>query len=433
MTFAGGDIIARLRDGSWFDRRHVRAGAIILLLVQLAAFLFIVAGTHGWIVPLTRPTTTDFVSFYAAGKLADAGTPALAYDHAAHLKVEEQATSPGIEYEFFNYPPVYQLVFTVLAPLPYLVAFLLFEGATLALWLFVGRRILDERGTTAAVALAAFPIVFWNFGLGQNAFLTAALFGAATLQLERRPIVAGMLFGALCYKPQFGLLLPFALAAGGYWRTIAAAAATVVALVLLSVLVLGADTWHAFLATAGASPAMYQSGRVLFAGMANPFGAMRLLGADPPVAYVVQIAASLSALVLVVAVWRARLSLPTRAAVLAAATLVAAPLSLLYDLMLAAVAGCWLIRDRASPAAAGWERTVLVALYVILLDGRGIAEALHVPAFPLAALALLAIAVARAWREAALSRAPVVSPITAETGSRRVDKDAGPAPEATPS
>jgi hypothetical protein len=102
-------------------------------------------------------------------------------------------------------------------------------------------------------------------------------------------------------------------------------------------------------------------------------------------------------------------------------------------LMLAAVAGCWLIRDRASPAAAGWERTVLVALYVILLDGRGIAEALHVPAFPLAALALLAIAVARAWREAALSRAPVVSPITAETGSRRVDKDAGPAPEATPS
>ena len=66
-----------------------------------------VAGTHGWIVPLDKPTTTDFVSFYAAGKLADAGTPALAYDQAAHLAAEEAITAPGIRYQYFNYPPVF--------------------------------------------------------------------------------------------------------------------------------------------------------------------------------------------------------------------------------------------------------------------------------------------------------------------------------------
>src|SRR5579862_6589864 len=107
---------------TWLDRRRIGAAARILLALQLAGFLFIVAGTHGWIVPLPRPTTTDFVSFYAAGALANAGTPELAYDPHAHLAAEERATAAGIEYQFFNYPPVFILLCSLLARLPYLVA-----------------------------------------------------------------------------------------------------------------------------------------------------------------------------------------------------------------------------------------------------------------------------------------------------------------------
>src|SRR5947209_14117990 len=109
----------------WLDRRRIGIGAALLLCLELALFAFFVAGTHGWIVPLDRPTTTDFASFYAAGALADAGTPELAYNHAAHLAAEEAATAPGIEYQFFNYPPVYLLICAALASLPYLVAFCL--------------------------------------------------------------------------------------------------------------------------------------------------------------------------------------------------------------------------------------------------------------------------------------------------------------------
>jgi alpha-1,2-mannosyltransferase len=371
----------------------------VLLAIELAIFGFIVAGTHGWIVPLPRPTTTDFVSFYAAGALADAGTPALAYDRAAHLGAEERVTGAGIEYQFFNYPPVFILLCAALAGLPYLVAFMVFEVATLVLYLCVATRILGDRSGTALLALLAFPIVFWNFGLGQNAFLTAGLFGAATLLLDRRPMVAGLLFGALCYKPQFGVLIPLALLAGGEWRAFAAAGAAFAALVLASLALFGAATWQAFLATVGASPAMYESGRILFAGMANTFGAARLLGAGVPLAYGLQAAASLIAAAIVVVVWRRRLSLPTRAATLAAASLVAAPLALLYDLMLAVIAAAWLVRDGDSPAASAWQKIALAALFILLLDGRDLAERWHVPAFPLAAMALLAIAGARAGRE----------------------------------
>ena len=57
------------------DRDRVLAYSRVLLAVEIAAFLFLVAGTRGLIAPLTGPTSTDFVSFYAAGDLADAGTP----------------------------------------------------------------------------------------------------------------------------------------------------------------------------------------------------------------------------------------------------------------------------------------------------------------------------------------------------------------------
>ncbi|HVB15931.1 MAG TPA: glycosyltransferase family 87 protein, partial [Stellaceae bacterium] len=198
--------LAALRSGAWLDRRRIMLCASVLLAAEIASFAFIIAGTHGWIVPLDRPTTTDFVSFYAAGRLADAGTPQLAYNFAAHLAAEEAVTAPGIQYQFFYYPPVYQLLCAVLARMPYLVAFVAFAAATLFAYIAVACRILGDRSLTALVALLAFPEIFWTLGLGQNAFLSAALFGGATLLVDRRPVIAGILFGALCYKPHFGLL-----------------------------------------------------------------------------------------------------------------------------------------------------------------------------------------------------------------------------------
>jgi Glycosyltransferase family 87 len=404
---------ARLLGGGWLDRWRVGIGAAVLLVMQVVGLTFFVIGTHGWVVPVTKPTTTDFVSFYAAGRLADAGSPALAYDRAAHRAAEERATGPGINYEYFNYPPVYILPFTVLARLPYLVAFVLFEAATLALYLFVGARILGERSGAALCALGAVPIVFWNVGLGQNGFLTAALFGAATLIIDRRPVAAGLLFGALCYKPQFGLLLPLALAAAGEWRAFAAAAAAVAALVLLSLALFGVATWQAFLGTAAASHALYESGQILFGGMANTFGAARLVGLGVTLAYALQALVSLAAAGAVVIVWRRPLPLPTRAAVLASAALVAAPLSLLYDLLLGVVAAAWLVRGRDSPAAAGWEKNALALLYLAILGGPRFFANWRVPVYSLAALALFALAAGRARRELALRAA------MAGTGSPR--------------
>jgi alpha-1,2-mannosyltransferase len=383
--------------GNSLDHGRIVSYCAILLAIEISCFLFLVAGTHGLITPLSAPTSTDFVSFYAAGSLADAGTPELVYDQAAHGAAEERATESGVEYRFFYYPPVFLLLCAPLARLPYLVAFLVFEGATLILYLIVVRSILDECSFAGLVPILAFPAVFWTLGLGQNAFLTAALFGAGTLCIDRRPIAAGLLFGALCYKPHFGLLVPVALAAGGHWRAFIAAFAAAAGLCLSSLMLFGWVTWSDFFTTVAASHATYESGRVAFGGLVSPFGAVLLLGGNSTTAYAVQAGATLSAGLLVGFVWRSGHALPIRAATLAAATLVAIPVILIYDLMLAAVAVVWLVSARNGDELRVWEKVALAGSFLLLLDPRDFAEVSHVPVAPLVGVALIVAVATRVF------------------------------------
>jgi hypothetical protein len=391
---------------------RIRLGCGILLAIEIAVFLFMAAGTHGLVVPLAKPTSTDFVSFYAAGSLANAGTPEFAYDRAAHYAAEERAAAVGIDYNFFFYPPPFLLLCAILAHLPYIAAFVIFEAASLALYLFVARHIVGDRDRAILVCLLAFPPVLWTLGLGQNAFLTAGLFGAATLLVDRRPVLAGLFFGALCYKPHFGLLVPVALAAGSHWRAFAAAFLSAAALCLLSLALFGWEVWHDYLVAAVASPAVYQSGRISFTGFVNPFGAVLLLGGTPAMAYAAQATAILAAASLVAYVWYARLSLPVRAATLAAATLIAAPVALFYDLMLAAVAAAWLLRIDGTHCAAEWEKLALAVLLLLTLNPRSLSEMTQLPIGPLVTLGFAAFVITHVVRAHAIATNTASGPLS---------------------
>ncbi len=385
------------RFGELLDRRRIGAYCTALLAIEIAAFLFFAAGTYGLIVPLATPTSTDFVSFYAAGSLADSGAPELAYDRDAHYAAEQRATAPGIAYNYFYYPPVFVLLCALVARLPYLPAFVAFQAASFALYLAAMIRIIGEWRWSTLLPILAFPAILWNIGLGQNAFLTAALFAAATLLVDRRPIVAGLLFGAICYKPTFGLLIPVALAAGGRWRAFAAAAASLTGLALVSLALFGASTWHAFLSAALNASPVYEAG-VKLAGYVTPFGAIRLLGGPPTLAYIVQGLVSLGAIAGVGYAWARNLSLPVRAAALCSATLVATPFVMWYDLVLASVAAAWLYAgDKLSVG----DRVVLAALMLMVFYPTRIGQTFHVPIGPIAALAFAVLVARIAWCEAA--------------------------------
>ena len=88
-------VLEGLKGGAWLTRRRMLEYGTILLLLEVAGFLFFAAGTHGLIVPLEKPNSSDFVSFYAAGSLANAGTPSLAYDAVAIMPSNSRSPREG--------------------------------------------------------------------------------------------------------------------------------------------------------------------------------------------------------------------------------------------------------------------------------------------------------------------------------------------------
>jgi hypothetical protein len=390
-------------------RRLMPQGSILaisgaLIALQLVILGFLVAGSLG-LVKRYGPDTVSFVSFYAAGELAAHGYPALAYDEPILTEAQEDLTHPGVRVIPFLYPPVYLLLCAPLALLPALVAFVAFEAATLALYLGVLRRILDASGWRWVLPALAFPATFWTIGYGQNAFLTAALFGGATLLIDRRPAFAGALFGLMCYKPHFLLLVPVALVAGRRWATIVSAAATVALLAGVSIAVFGLPVWHAYVQSVIASAGLsdFEIEHINILASVSPYAAARLFGLPNGQARILQLLATAFCVLLVAYVWGTRASLPVRSAVLAAATVVAVPYGLLYDLMFAAVGGAWLIRMGRTYGFGTWEIPALAAVYVLPLFAFQAGLMLHLPLAPLVGCGLLAVAGARAWRERGMS------------------------------
>jgi hypothetical protein len=390
-------LIDPLRRAEWLDRDRIVAWGTALLGIEMAFAVFIALWQHGAFFVVENPTSSDFVSFFAAGKLALSGTPALAYDQAAHYAVQQQASMPGAPYQFFFYPPVFLFLCAVFAVLPYFLAYAAIQIASLGFFLWVMRAILRESGRAWLFPVLAFPAVFWTVGLGQNAFLTAGLFGAFTLLLDRRPLLAGIVLGLLCYKPHFGMLVPVALLAGGYWRSFLSAAATVIGLVGLSVALFGWETWQVYFHAFSGSGQVYQSGRIDLAGMVTVFGAMRLNGFSAELAYGMQGASAVAMAALVALIWRRCPGQPARFASLAAATLLAVPLALLYDQMLLLVAGAWLIRDGRANGFLGWEKIALLATYPLVLLLWPLGTGWHLPLGPVLSLAVLALGLRRLW------------------------------------
>jgi alpha-1,2-mannosyltransferase len=391
-------LLHQLRRADWLTRDRVIAWSSVMFIIELLVLVFLALWQRGLLGPAGNSPASDFVSFYAAGKLAIAGTPQLAYDQSAHYLVQQYVTGTSAAHQFFFYPPVFMLLCAPLATMSYLVAFAVFVIATLAIYLAVMAALVREPAPTWVPPVLAFPAVFWTIGLGQNAFLTAALFGGFTLLLKRRPLAAGLLLGLLCYKPHFGLLVPVALLAGREWRAIVGAAISISGLIVLSLAVFGWETWTAYLAAFVHSDQVYTTGRVDFAGVITPFGASRLLGLDTSVAYAIQIVATMVAVIIVALVWRRSTNHNLRCATLLAATLFAVPLALLYDQLLLCAAVAWLIREARQTGLLNWEAPVLVATYPVSLITLTVGQGYHVPLGLLTTGAVLALCLRRTWQ-----------------------------------
>ncbi|WP_163332008.1 glycosyltransferase 87 family protein, partial [Klebsiella aerogenes] len=86
---------------------------------------------------------------------------------------------------------------------PYAAAFALWSGLSFLPYLIV-IRLLVGRPFGWMVGIG-FPTALFNGLVGQNGFLTTALFGGTLQLLPLRPVLAGVCLGLLTYKPQYGI------------------------------------------------------------------------------------------------------------------------------------------------------------------------------------------------------------------------------------
>jgi hypothetical protein len=130
-----------------------------------------------------------------------------------------------------------------------------------------------------------------------------------------------VLIGSLCYKPQFGLLIPLALVAGRHWRALAAASTTVLGLCALTLLAFGPEVWEAFRASLSLTrTVVLEQGNTGWEKIQTLFSAARSLGATVGRAYGVQAVGTLACAALVVLTWRRSEDQAARIAVLVAAS-----------------------------------------------------------------------------------------------------------------
>ena len=290
----------------------------------------------------------DFNEVYAAGTMAKAGEAARAYDWPAHRQAQAAVLGHPVtwkDYLGWHYPPPFLLAAVALTALPYVAAFLVWGLATLLAYLLVMRRIIGR--AEAWLAALAFPSTFFNFAVGQNGFVSAALMGGTLSLLQTRPVVAGVLLGLLTYKPQLGLLFPFALAAGGHWRALLSATVTAIALFLASSAAFGIAAWQAFFhSITHTVSAVLMQGMAGWGKLNSLYGLCRWIGASAGMAGTVQVAAALALIGSMIWLWRSRAGFNLKAAGLVTASLVATPYLYVYDFAVLVVALGFLFRDR---------------------------------------------------------------------------------------
>jgi hypothetical protein len=332
----------------------------------------------------------DFLNTWMGGRSVFAGGPAPWFDAQAYNAALREMLGTAYLEHYWSYPPHVLLFIWPFGLLPYLPAYLAWCVIGVALYVVacspvIARQRLLFVATAPAVAVCVF--------FGQNGFYTAALLIGGLVCLDRRPVLAGVLFGILTVKPQLGLLLPVVLLLERRWLTIAAAVATAAVLVTATALLFGWPIWLEYWQKVVPQQQWLteHGGDLLFAMVSSVFFGARLVHLPLGVAWGLQgLIAALALAAVVWTYWKRRdpaLSL----ALFVTATFLFTPYILNYDMVVLGFVVA-LLRQRADNTMR--DHWLLIAVWSLPVTMMIAA----VGWIPLAPIVLIAFACRLLWR-----------------------------------
>jgi hypothetical protein len=366
-----------IREARWLDTGRVRAYAVLLGIASAGLLI------ATWLQAMKRDGS-DFLAFWGSARAVLEGIPQAAYD----LQWQEQvqtAAGPTGWFAFVN-PPPFLFLTAPFGTLPFPLAWIVWVAATYSAWAWLSVRAFPRLWPLAIV----FPGALIAAGHAQNGFVTGALLVGGVALLDRRPVLAGALLGALIVKPHLALLVPFWLAAGGRWSAFVAAGASAAGLLALSWLAFGTETMVAYTRSWEASAALMRGADADFLLRMSTLYAQLRIHAGQVFANGAALVLALAMIAVVMVSWRrfGQNGMAT-GSVMLAATALASPYLFNYDLPFLILPILWLVREGLCHGFRPWEKALLVALWVAPYATRAAALPLGLNLMPLAAGALL--------------------------------------------
>ena len=300
----------------------------------------------------------DFFALWTSAFITHGGDAAVNFNvdvlHARQVALGMDADA----YNPFPYPPTFLLLLGPLGRLPLHQAFYVFMIPTFVVYVLamaVGRW----REWWWALGACVAPATGLTLISGQTGYLSGALMVAGLRLLPARPLLAGVMFGLLTYKPQLGVLVPVALLAMGGWRAIAAAVATFAVLAAAAGYAYGFNLWGLWAHSLVEYATRFKP---VVGYMPTIYANATLLGAGRSLAWGLQLLVSLPVAVVVWRAWRQGPS-PRASALLVVGTYLATPHAFNYDLPMMTMGLVWYFAERLR----GEQRLDLGELLALLL------------------------------------------------------------------
>ena len=347
-------------------------------------------------LPQGPPVGGDFVAFWGSARAVMDGLAADIYQPAAYEAYLMENAMPRERFGLtWQYPPTYDFFILPLALLPFMPGYVLWTGGTFAMFLATMRGSL-KLPWTGVLLIAAIPVCFNAVITGQNGFLTATLLVVAAAMPDKRPVLAGICAGLLTFKPQLGVLLPFAYLAAGCWRAFFTASVTAVLLFAASVGVFGWETWEAFFqGIAGVGDGVSRSIYPL-QKMPTVFAALAKSGVPREAAMALQLVSLILAAGLVSWTWRRIRDTEMRAAILCACVFLCTPYAYYYEMTILVFPAAVLVRRAMQSGMMKLEEVGLIALWALPIFLPGLSKYAGAQMWLATVLILLALLIRRA-------------------------------------
>lgn len=319
-------------------------GNLLVIFLFMADF----RATSGGVIGDGSTWGKDFINVWTSGKAVLGGRTDLIYDLKAYQLFQESFFG-RIGPHNYSYPPFTLLLMIPFALLPYVWAWAAWLVLTGWLFLKAGAPWWSQATGWRPLFLLLTPAALVNMWTGHYGFLIGALYllGWRNLQLQR-PVLAGICFGLMAIKPHIAVLIPLVLVIRREWKAISAAALTVAALILTSLVAFGPEPWHAYLTqTTGFQSGLIDAqGRFFGALSTSVATALLELGAARPIVIAGQLCASVTGIALTILAAR-KARLPDLALLTATATFLVLPYAFNYDLTVSAM-GAAILMYRAT-------------------------------------------------------------------------------------